>query len=133
MKLQAQTCEDILALLDKIKHVLLELGEERGITRIQISALYGISQTDGLPMNKVADVLHCDRSNVTGLVDRLVSQGLVERCECEKDRRSKILGLTERGQAEVDYMKKILPERLGCGNLSDDEAAQLHNLIQKIL
>ena len=36
---------------------------------------------DPLPMNEVAGKLHCDPSNVTGIVDRLEGRGLIERQE----------------------------------------------------
>src|ERR1700682_1005093 len=42
---------------------------------------------DPLPMNEVAGKLHCDPSNVTGIVDRLEGRGLIERQHLTKDRR----------------------------------------------
>jgi DNA-binding MarR family transcriptional regulator len=60
------------------------------------------------PMSVVAGYLSCDASNVTGLVDRLESRGLVERRNAEHDRRVKLLCLTEAG-AEV---RRRLMERM---------------------
>src|SRR5260370_26124049 len=48
---------------------------------------------DPLPMNEVAGKLHCDPSNVTGIVDRLEGRGLIERQHLTKDRRGKHLPL----------------------------------------
>src|SRR6266581_9526790 len=42
---------------------------------------------DALPMNEAAGKLHCDPSNVTGIVDRLEARGLIERQHLTKDRR----------------------------------------------
>src|ERR1700682_5990621 len=42
---------------------------------------------DPLPMNEVAGKLHCDPSNVTGIVDRLEGRGLIERQHLTKERR----------------------------------------------
>src|SRR5260370_34149991 len=50
---------------------------------------------DPLPMNEVAGKLHCDPSNVTGIVDRLEGRGLIERQHLTKDRRGR--GLTIAG------------------------------------
>ena len=50
-----------------------------------------------MPMSKLAGVLGCDNSNVTGIVDRLEARGLVERRSSEHDRRVKMLVVTERG------------------------------------
>lgn len=126
-------CEDIVALLGKLKNALLEIAEERNITRIQLSALYGIHQVGELQMSKVATILHCDPSNVTGIVDRLVVQGLVVRKECATDRRAKNLQLTAQGQQEVDYLRASLPVKLGCINMKDADLDRLHTLIRELL
>jgi DNA-binding MarR family transcriptional regulator len=49
-------------------------------------------------MSEMAAVLHCDNSNVTGLVDAMEERGLVERRPDPADRRVKLLVLTERGR-----------------------------------
>ena len=59
-------------------------------------------------MSDLAEALHCDNSNVTGIVDRLEDRGLVERRSATHDRRVKMLVVTERG-AEV---RERLAERL---------------------
>lgn len=129
---QKQVCEDILELLHQFKNALFDVAEQQGITRIQLSALYCVGSRGELPMGKMADVLHCDPSNVTGLVDRLVAQDMIMRCECPTDRRAKTLRLTEKGQDIVNNIYKLLPSRLGIDKLSKEELVMLHNLIEKI-
>lgn len=41
--------------------------------------------------------LHCDASNITGVVDKLYSLKLINRDESPTDRRVKILSLTNKG------------------------------------
>ena len=48
-------------------------------------------------MGRIAETLSCDASNVTGLVDRLESRGLVRRRPASGDRRVKVLALTPAG------------------------------------
>jgi len=61
--------------------------------------LFALKHLDGpLPMGALADHLHCDSSNVTGIVDRLEKRGLVERRSAERDRRVKLLVLTDAGE-----------------------------------
>ena len=61
--------------------------------------LFALKHLDGpLPMGALADYLHCDSSNVTGIVDRLEKRGLVERRSAERDRRVKLLVLTDEGE-----------------------------------
>jgi DNA-binding MarR family transcriptional regulator len=49
-------------------------------------------------MSEVAEALHCDNSNVTGIVDNLEEKGLAERRASEEDRRVKLIELTPAGR-----------------------------------
>ncbi len=49
-------------------------------------------------MSEVAAVLHCDNSNVTGIVDGLEERGLATRQPSETDRRVKLIALTAEGR-----------------------------------
>jgi len=49
-------------------------------------------------MSEVADALHCDNSNVTGIVDNLEEKGLAQRRASEEDRRVKLIELTPEGR-----------------------------------
>jgi len=67
------------------------------------------------PMGELAQDLHCDNSNVTGIVDRLEERGLVERRAVEGDRRVKLVALTEAGaelQAEMARRRSEPPPEL---------------------
>src|SRR3954468_20925124 len=48
-------------------------------------------------MSEVAGALHCDNSNVTGIVDSLEGKGLAQRRASEEDRRVKLIELTKKG------------------------------------
>jgi DNA-binding MarR family transcriptional regulator len=56
------------------------------------------------PMRDLADLLACDASNVTGIVDGLERRGLVTRRTDPADRRVKHLVLTEEGQRRRDLL-----------------------------
>jgi DNA-binding MarR family transcriptional regulator len=49
-------------------------------------------------MSEIAAVLHCDNSNVTGIVDGLEERGLAVRTPSEQDRRVKLISLTAEGR-----------------------------------
>lgn len=127
-----QVCDDLIMLLNRTKVAAMELAEEEGMTRMQLFALYSVYHSGGLAMGKVADVLHCDASNVTGIVDRMVGQGLVVRAECERDRRAKTIELTEKGRHIVEQLSAALPQKLGCSKLTHSERDALHAIIQKL-
>ncbi len=50
-------------------------------------------------MGRMAELLHCDPSNVTGIVDTLEERNLAERKPSEADRRVKVVELTAAGRS----------------------------------
>lgn len=127
-----QVCDDLITLLSRVKAAAIELADAKGITHIQLFALYSIHKWGELAMGQVADVLHCDASNVTGLVDRMVNQGLLIREESPRDRRTKTLKLTEKGQRVIEELSQALPAKLGCSNLSVREQGEFRTILQKL-
>src|SRR5687767_4716177 len=73
------------------------LAAELELSPAQVHVLHLIEPGQPLPMGRVAETLSCDASNVTGLVDRLESRGLVRRRPSPDDRRVKVLDLTPAG------------------------------------
>jgi DNA-binding MarR family transcriptional regulator len=55
---------------------------------------------EGLRMSALSGVLRVSNGNVTGIVDRLVSEGLVKRTPVPDDGRAFIVRLTARGKRE---------------------------------
>jgi MarR family transcriptional regulator, organic hydroperoxide resistance regulator len=71
--------------------------DEFGLTPMQGHALRSLDPERPVAMSALADVLTCDASNVTGIVDKLESRGLVVRQGSGTDRRIKMLAFTEDG------------------------------------
>ncbi len=67
------------------------------LTFQQVYALRNLSTDRPVAMSELATLLGCDASNVTALVDKLESRGLVERRAADRDRRIKALLLTSAG------------------------------------
>jgi DNA-binding MarR family transcriptional regulator len=61
---------------------------------------------DGLKMRELSQRLMVTGGNVTGLTDRLVSEGLVERREDAADRRAFTVHLTEEGLRQFREMAR---------------------------
>lgn len=126
-------CKDVLSLVWRFKQEMMRMADEHQLTHVQLGALYMLHQHGELAMGKVAHALHCDPSNVTGIVDRLVGQKLVSREESAVDRRTKTIVLTPEGRAIIDEILTTLPQRMGCDRLSPAERQALHIGIQKIV
>jgi DNA-binding MarR family transcriptional regulator len=67
-----------------------------------MSALH--RQPDGMLMTDLSRYLLVSNGNVTGIVDRLVTDGLVQRTKRDGDRRTSVVRLTEAGVAQFRRM-----------------------------
>src|SRR5262245_13519918 len=86
------------------------------------------------PMGNLAKALFCDNSNVTGIVDRLEERGLVRREADEKDRRVKLLVLTEEGEKmRIEITKVMADPPPPIAALSAADQKQLRDLLRKAI
>src|SRR3954463_7897453 len=89
------------ALMHELFHAsrrrFLAVASEFELSPPQVRALGVLDPERPVPMSELAEALHCDNSNVTGIVDRLEDRGLVERRSATHDRRGKNAPVTERG------------------------------------
>ena len=126
-----QFCDDLLILIAHIKKVMSDLAEENGLTPMQQHALYVIMEGEST-MGNLAASLHCDASNVTGIVDRLMAQDLVTSKPSPHDRRAKILALAPRGQNIMNECLNKMPIRFANGKLGEAEMRKIHEIIVKL-
>jgi len=100
----------------------------------QCHVLHVIDPGRPLPMGRLAQTLACDKSNVTGLVDRLESRGLVRRHPSAADRRVKVLGLTPAGaRLRAALVSRMTTPPPALGRLSLDEQRTLVRLLARLL
>ncbi len=125
-------CEDLMQLCARMKALTITIAERQNLTPAQLLALYWIGQNANLLMGEVAMMLNCDASNVTGIVDRLVAHGLVERREGSKDRRRKTPQLTDEGRKKIQLYKQELAAGLGWEQLTPTERETLHTVVTKL-
>jgi DNA-binding MarR family transcriptional regulator len=70
---------------------------ELGLTPGHLKALAIIQPDEPRPMGVIAEIMRCDASQVTWLVDRLEERALVERRTMPSDRRVRTIALTPKG------------------------------------
>jgi DNA-binding MarR family transcriptional regulator len=113
---------------------LPSLASEFQLSAAQCHVLHLIEPGQPIPMGKLAEFLACDASNVTGLVDRLESRGLIRRHADATDRRVKVLELTPAGvrlrSTVIERMTKP-PARLD--RLSAAEQQSLVKILKHLL
>lgn len=117
----------------KGKYAILQIAEENGITMMPALTLCLLEPGQPVPMKSLSTFMSCDPSNVTGIVEQLVTEGLVERKELAQDRRVKMVELTEKGLALRDKFLEIttstrLPH---LDSLSESETEQLIAILSK--
>ena len=77
---------------------------EFDLTPMQGHAVRVLDPDRPLAMSTLAQELVCDASNVTGIVDKLESRGLITRQGAEGDRRIKMLCVTDKGRKLRDEL-----------------------------
>jgi DNA-binding MarR family transcriptional regulator len=105
--------------------------KELGLSIPQFDLLSTLTEREGTTQQELAERLYVTKGNVSGLVDRLVEAGLVERRATAGDRRSNALHLTAKGRAlagrgiaaQRDYVARTL------GRLPDRDLAELERLV----
>jgi DNA-binding MarR family transcriptional regulator len=94
----------------------LDIWMSLSLTISQLKVLFFISNQGSATSGKLAAALGVTPTNVTGIVDRLVKQGLISRTEDIRDRRVLSLRATEKGKELVadlrarrrDYLSAVL-------------------------
>jgi DNA-binding MarR family transcriptional regulator len=113
---------------------LPSLASEFELSPAQCHILHLIEPGGPMPMGRLAEALACHASNVTGLIDRLESRGLIRRRPSAEDRRVKVLELTPAGvrlrSTVVERMTKP-PDSLS--RLSPDEQQALVKILKHLL
>jgi DNA-binding MarR family transcriptional regulator len=130
--------EDAWALMGRLfwqlRPRMMRFAGELGLSPPQLFALKTLDADNPVPMSALAAALHCDNSNVTGLVDGLEAQGLVERRPGEHDRRVRMLVVTERGvevqRGLAEVMQEVPPE-LAALSAADQKA--LRDILRRAL
>ncbi|MBC8006535.1 MAG: MarR family transcriptional regulator, partial [Prolixibacteraceae bacterium] len=87
-------------------------------------------------MRELADMTVVSRSNVTRMVDRLESAGLVERERAEDDRRGAFAVLTAKGRAMRRKMWPVYSaaiKELFEDQLAEREATQMGDILRRLL
>jgi len=109
-------------------------GAEFDLSPVQCHVLHLIEPGRPLPMSRLADTLSCDASNVTGLVDRLESRGLVQRRPSPEDRRVKVLQLTPAGsRLRAQLLRQMTRRSLPLSRLSLEQQRTLVKILEVLV
>jgi DNA-binding MarR family transcriptional regulator len=123
--------EEIVQLQRQVNRALRQ-GEsnvwmELSLTIAQLKSLFFISNEGSTNFTKLAQALRVTPSNVTGIVDRLVGQGLVSRQENPENRRMLVLQSTDKGEALLASLRETKIGQLSemLSRLSEEQLSTL--------
>ncbi|HEX9464254.1 MAG TPA: MarR family transcriptional regulator [Alphaproteobacteria bacterium] len=128
--LRLLTCSNLIE-----TRVRAGLREEFSVTLPRFDVLAQLDRAaDGLSMGELSDRLMVSNGNVTGLIDRLVEEGLVARVPSPQDRRQSRVRLTPAGKRAFDAMtprhERWIDDLLA--GLSRQDMGQLLELLAKL-
>jgi DNA-binding MarR family transcriptional regulator len=129
---------DLLSLLHTAYEAQAEVESKLsavGLSLPKLLALKALSDAgESLPLGQLAERLSCVKSNITQLVDRLESDGLVTRKPDQRDRRTKLAVLTAAGRKACKEGVRIqqAAERDLLATLSREETRKLAALLGKV-
>ncbi len=115
----AQITDNTLAVASGLVRLMLSMealynqqSRKAGLTAQQAQLLCTAARRKA-GLGEIADALHCDRSNVSRLLDRVTRRGLAHRAPDSRDGRVFVLQLSPDGQAVVNGFEADLAARLG--------------------
>jgi DNA-binding MarR family transcriptional regulator len=121
----------LLMLADQLRARIAAAAAESGLTPQQAIVVRYLAQPRA--MSELADILGCDRSNVTGLIARLERRGLVQRVSDPADRRIKRLVLTDNGQVcRATLQSRLVSASPATAGLEVSERHALLTLVRKL-
>ena len=132
MEPAAEAWDLVMDLFARDRPRMLDIHAEYGLKPPQYFALNALEEP--LPMSSIANMLRCDRSAVTWITDRLEERGYVERRSDPRDRRVKLLALTDEGRRvreEISARLATPPEAIA--QLTRAEQRELRDLLRKAL
>lgn len=122
---------------DLLNASLSNKARQHGLSRAALNVLSILNHSEGkkgCKHNEISKLMLVSRANITGLIDGLIRQGLVERVYDDNDRRVCIARISRRGE---ELLELLLPNyyEYATGlllNLSDNEKYQLNRLLEKM-
>ncbi|MFW6050519.1 MAG: MarR family winged helix-turn-helix transcriptional regulator [Myxococcota bacterium] len=111
-----------------------EVARHLGLTGPQVTAIKMLEGFGDLSLSALSEHMSAHNSTITGVVDRMVKGGLVERVRSTEDRRVVLIRLTPKGR-EIARSVPVTSMQVfaaALASLSDDEKASLRRILRKL-
>jgi len=133
----SQIAENMLSLFPLITNKILKkdvFSERYGLLPRFIHVLHIIDVFGPINMSELAKRLNISAPNLTPIVDKLISEGYVERLKDDSDRRVSIVQTTEKGKEFLNVHAQWVNQNLeiNLSRLSEDEIEELWYLLKRL-
>jgi DNA-binding MarR family transcriptional regulator len=127
---EAEVGDLLVQLLSSAKDHFMSALAEMDLTPPQGFALHHLEEP--LPMRQLAAEMGYDASHITGIIDKLEGQGLVERRPAAHDRRIKLLVTTPKGRAlRLRIQDEVFDRQPILDQLTPAQRRQLRDLLRR--
>ncbi len=105
------------------------------ITPVQYAALAAVGANPDIDQVTLAGLIAYDRTTIAGVVDRLVLKGLMTRRESSRDRRARVLKITDAGRKSLRNVTPAVEaaQHSMLRGLTEKEEKELVRLLQKAI
>lgn len=104
------------------------------LSKSELFTLLQVDRNGEIIMSQIADFINIPMSTATGLIERLVKKGYIERVRNETDRRIVAIRLTDEGKKLADEVKQSISAFIGkiFEALTDEEEKLMMSMFTKI-
>lgn len=108
--------------------------EQYDISASEIMYLGSLFMEDGVPQDKFVNEFCIDKAAVARAISSLENKGLVRRESSQKDKRSKLVFLTEKSHEYKEILSSIQNkwEQVFLNNLSEKEISDFARILEEI-
>ena len=94
------------------RRAMMRIWQDRSLSKLHLHVLTLLDHHGPLPMSRLASLVDVSVSNMTGIVDRLEQDGLVERIRDDRDRRLVLVRATPKGESRCEEAEGLRREHL---------------------
>ncbi len=133
LKLENQLCFPLYACSKEIVRRYKPFLDQIDLTYTQYIVMMVMWEKKEMNVKELGSCLYLDSGTLTPVLKKLEGKGYIARARSKFDERNLMLTITEKGEALKERAVEI-PQKMGqCVHLEPEEAAQLYQLLHKIL
>lgn len=118
-----------------IQGVQIEFLVKRTLTQTQFLVLVSLHSWNLCPMTTLAESMHVSLPTISGIVDRLVKRGYVNRCVNQQDRRRVVITLSDKGQKMIAQFQSAVTRRWEdvLQALEKEDIVDFYRIVEKLM